>query len=140
MTAEESTTPDVPELGRQMADALSRWDLDAVMSFYAPGAVQEMLDGVGTFEGVDAIRRFFEEWQASFEDLLTEVEEVVDFREGVGFASYREVGRPVGGAGRVEHRRAIVILWVDGKITRAKVYLDPNEARAVAERLAEERG
>jgi len=49
-------------------------------------------------------------------------------------------GRPVGSTGWVELRLAIVAVWEEGLIVRGTTYDDPDEARAAAERLAEERG
>ena len=46
----------------------------------------------------------------------------------------------VGGQGRVEQRAAHLITWTNGKIERFKHYPDLDEARAAAERLAQERG
>jgi hypothetical protein len=58
---------------------------------------------------------------------------------GVGFAVIRHRGGPVGGDGYVQMQEALVTLWTDGLIERAAGYLDVDEARAAAERLAEER-
>jgi len=49
-------------------------------------------------------------------------------------------GRLAGSSGSVELRYAGVSTWADGLIERVTTYLDINEARAAAERLAEERG
>jgi hypothetical protein len=46
----------------------------------------------------------------------------------------------VGGSGRVEQRVAHFTTWANSKIEWFKVYPDPDEARAAAERLAQERG
>jgi hypothetical protein len=47
--------------------------------------------------------------------------------------------RPVGSEGFVELHYATVATWTDGLITHVMTYLDIGEARAAAERLAEER-
>jgi ketosteroid isomerase-like protein len=61
--SQESTTPDLVELTRRAFEAGSRHDIDAVMGFYAPNAVWDLSNvGIGTFEGVAAIRSFAEEW------------------------------------------------------------------------------
>ena len=59
---------------------------------------------------------------------------------GVSDARVRESGRLVGGKGRIEQRAAHLITWTNGKIERFKHYPDLDEARAAAERLAQERG
>src|SRR5205814_59616 len=48
--------------------------------------------------------------------------------------------RLVGGSGEVRLRYAAVGVWADGLVVRVTNYTDVDEARAAAERLAEERG
>src|ERR1700730_1786708 len=104
--AEESTTPDLAELTRRAFEAASRHDLDAAMSPLAPDAVWDLSDlGIGTFEGVTAIRRFVEEWWGTWSDHLSDVQEVVHLGQGVVFLSVREDGRLKGSDGHVEQRR-----------------------------------
>jgi ketosteroid isomerase-like protein len=93
--------------------------------------------GIGTFEGAAAIRGFFEDWWATWGDHLVEVEEMVDLGHGVVFMDVREDGRLVDSDSHVEHRRGWVNLWRQDKVFRVVVFLDVNEARAAAERLAE---
>ena len=138
---EKSTAPDLAELMRRAIDADNRHDLDAVMGFFAPHAVIDMSDlGIGTFEGVAAIRSFIEEWWGTWGDHKIDLEELVDLGSGVMFTAVREDGRLMGSDGHVEHRRGWVFLWVRGMIERFTAYLDVDEARAAAERLARERG
>ena len=110
-------------------------------SLFAADAVYDISDaGLGTFEGEKAIRRFFEEWDGSWEERRFEEEEILDLGHGVVVSVYKESGRLVGGDGRVEQRLAQLATWVNGKIEWLKDYRDVDEARAAAERLAEERG
>jgi ketosteroid isomerase-like protein len=139
--SEESTTPDLVRLGRQAYEAMNRGDLDGVMSFFAADATYDMsAAGFETFEGAEAIRRFIEDWHRSWEDYRYEAEEMLDLGHGVGLSVVRESGRLVGGKGRVEQRVAHLAAWTNGKIVRQTHYTDIDEARADAERLAEERG
>jgi hypothetical protein len=48
-------------------------------------------------------------------------------------------GRVAGSSGSVQLRYGAVTEWVDGLIVRNTTYTDIDEARAAAERLAEER-
>jgi ketosteroid isomerase-like protein len=138
---EESTTPDLVELVRRAFEAANRHDVHAVMGFYAPDAVWDLSDlGPGTFEGAAAIRDFIEDWFGTWEDHLVETEAIVDLGHGVVFSSVREDGRLAGSDGHVEQRRGWVILGAQEQIERVEIYLDIDEARAAAERLAEERG
>jgi len=137
----ESTTPGLVELFLRSVEAFNRRDLDAVMSFYSPDVVWDAsIREIGTFEGAAALRGLWEEWQALYEELTVEVKEIADLGNGVTFAAIHQNARPVGIQGHVEMRDAQVHLWEKGLIVHATVYLDPAEARATAERLAEERG
>ncbi len=139
---EESTTPDLVELTRQAIDAMTRGDLDAAISYAAPNAVFDApRHGVGTFEGAAAVRGFLEDWVGAFEELEYAFEELFDVGNGVVFAAVSQKARPVGTTGYVRQREGWVWLWVEGLIATLTVYPEAeiDEARAVAERLAEER-
>ena len=134
---EEST--DLVVLTRQGYEAMSRGDLDGVMSFYAHDAVVTS-HGIGTFEGHAAVRAFSQDWLASFEAMTVELEEVRDLGSGVAFAVIALSGRPLGSSVEVRLRFGSVAEWTNGLIVRIRNYTDIDEARAAAERLAEERG
>jgi ketosteroid isomerase-like protein len=139
---EESTTPDLVELTRSILDAAQRRDFDTMLRTSAPDAVWDMnpLGGLGTFEGHPAIRGFLEDWHGNYEELEFAPEEILDLGNGVIFSVIEQKGRPVGGSGDFQQRQAIVSLWVEGLAVRITHYGDIDEARAAAERLAEERG
>ena len=137
----DSTTPEAFKSMRRTMMAFSRGDFDAQMSVYAPNAVLDMsARGLGMFEGLTAIRGFWEDYYRSFEDLRFEIEEAVDLGHGVIFAIVRQDARPAGSGARVRTREAWVSAWDGGVFTRGSSYDDIDEARAAAERLAEERG
>jgi ketosteroid isomerase-like protein len=137
---EESTTPDLVELTRRSWEATRRRDLAAVLSFFAPDGVWDLSTiGMGTFEGVSAIREFGEDWWGGYDEYRIEPEEIVDLGNGVVFSLLNQGGRPVGSSGFVEFRSAAVTTWRDGLIERTTNYLDTDQARADAERLAQER-
>ena len=138
--AEESTTPDLVELVRRSVQAASDRDLDWVLTHYAPDAVWDMSPlGMGTFEGVEAIRGFMEDWLGAYEEYAMEAEEIVDLGNGVSFAVILQKGRLVGSSGEVRLTYASTGVWVNGVMTRVTNYGDIDEARAAAERLAKER-
>ena len=118
---------------------MNRRDFDAVMSVYAPDAVFQGTE-LGTFEGAGAIRGFYEDASSSYEEIHVEAEEVIDLGNGVTLAVLIAKGRPVGSSGEVRRRWAAVAIWTNGVIEREMNYTDIDEARAAAERLAEERG
>jgi ketosteroid isomerase-like protein len=140
--ADESTTSDLVELTRNWLEAMDRdWDLDAVMRFYAPDVVWDLsASGLGTYEGVAAVREFIESWWATWEDHHHYVEEIRDFGHGVVYVALREDGRLVGVSVPVEQRNLSVHEWADGKVVRVTAFGERREARAAAERLAQERG
>jgi ketosteroid isomerase-like protein len=134
--SEESTTHDQVELVRGLVDALDRCDVDTVVTFHAPDAVLEA--AVGRFEGMAAMRGFIEDWLANYEEFAATLEEARDLGNGVTFSVIRQQARLVG-SGHVQLRNAMVNVWVDGVIVRTITGPDIDEARAAAERLAEER-
>jgi ketosteroid isomerase-like protein len=116
-------------------------DIDARMRLYAPDAVWDMSrGGAEVIQGREEIRAFFEEWFGAYEEYEQEVEELQDLGNGVAFAVFLQRGRPAGSRGWVEFRDARVLLWADGLLQRVNAFLDIGEARADAERLAQERG
>ncbi len=58
----------------------------------------------------------------------------------LAFAYSASRGRPVGSSGEVQLRYATVSVWEDGKLARITNHGDIDEARAAAERLAQEQG
>ena len=134
------TTPDLTDRTRQVFDAASRRDSNAVLSIFAPDAVMDLSDGMlGTFRGIAAVGEFLEDWFGTWESYQVDSEEICDFGHGVVFIVYREQGS-VGSVGSVGQRRAWCLLWVEDLISFVAVYLAPEQARAAAERLADERG
>src|SRR2546425_5217239 len=128
------------ELRRLGFDAWRRHDLDAVLGFFAPEAVYDLSDlAMGTFVGAAAIRGFLADWSGTWGDHLAEIEEIVDLSHGVVFVHAREVARLAGSDGQVEQHRGWVYVCVDRMVVRFTAYLDIHEARAAAERLAQER-
>jgi ketosteroid isomerase-like protein len=138
--AEESTTPDLVELMRRSFEAADRRDFGALMSFYAPDAVWDMSPmGLGAYENPAAILGFFEDWIGAYEEYEMALEKALDLGNGVAFALAIQKGRPAGSSGEVRTRYAAVVVWENDLIVRVTNYLDIDEARAAAERLARER-
>jgi ketosteroid isomerase-like protein len=90
-------------------------------------------------KGRAAIRGFLEDWFRVYEELDFELEEVGHLGGGVVFAVVIQDGRLVGGGGHLRQREGWVYLCVGGSIARLTTS-DVDEARAAAERLAQERG
>jgi ketosteroid isomerase-like protein len=136
---EESTAPDLVELVRKQLDAVNRGDADALATFAATDVVYDTSpSGFGVYEGQEAVGAFVEGYWGLFDELRFELEEVVDLGNGVTFSVNRQHARPVGSTALVQTREAHVTEWAEGKVKRVTVYIDVDEARAAAERLAEE--
>ena len=96
--------------------------------------------GLGTFNGRAEIREHLEAWFAPYEEFAFKVEQVSDLGHGVVLGVVHEQARMRGGSGVIPRHVAFVWEFRDGLIVRTTPYPDLDEARAVAERLAHERG
>jgi len=143
---EESTTPDLEEALRRWFEAANRGDFGAAVSMFAPDGVWEFPPlGLGVLEGgplmgQDAMLKSLEDLTESFRDFEFESEDFHDLGSGVTFNVLVQRGMPHGSDGFVESRLGVVAIWRDGRVARATSYKDVDEARAAAERLAQERG
>jgi ketosteroid isomerase-like protein len=136
--SEESATPDLAATMRQFADALDRRDFGALMSFYQPSAVLAS-SGDSSFEGAADIREFWEDMYAPFEERNSEIVDVVELGGGVLLTVVDMSARPAGSSGVIRMCLATVWVLTEGLIERQTNYSDIEEARAAAERLAQER-
>jgi hypothetical protein len=137
---EESTTPDLVELARRSFQPGMRRDWGAAMAFWGPACVWDMSPmGMGVHEGPAAIRGFFEDWLAAYDEFEMEAEEVLTFGNEITFIVFRQDARLSGSHARVQFRHATVSAWAEGLIVRATNYPDIDEGRAAAEHLAAER-
>src|SRR5271155_3199523 len=99
--SDESTTPDSLKSMRRTMVAFSRGDFDVQMSVYAPDAVLDMsARGLGVFEGLAAIRGFWEDYYRAFEDLRFEFGEALDLGIGVVSPVVSQNPRPAGSGAR----------------------------------------
>jgi len=119
-------------------EAFNRRDFDAIESLYAEDAVLAGVD-LGSFEGASAIRSLYEEMTTPYRDFTSEIDAVNDLGNGIGFAVVTVVGHPVGSTGEVRLHYGSVVVLADGVIVQQTNYMDIDEARAAAERLAAER-
>jgi ketosteroid isomerase-like protein len=131
----KSATHDLVELTRQGFAAANRGDMDAAISIYAPDAVY-LTQRFGRFDGRAAVRGYLADWYGSFDELLVEPDEVRDLGNGVVFCAQAVTGRHAGSSAAISLRNASVHTFVDGLIVRSVSYVDVDEGRAAAERLA----
>src|SRR5215831_14557551 len=138
--AEESTTSDLVVRTRRVWETADVPDFDGMMSYVGSHPTWDVSSmGLGVYQGLTAVRRFFEDWRGAYEEYATEPEEIVEASDGVTFAVFLPKGRPVGSVGQVRIHYAAVVSWTRGLVNRITIYTDIAEARAAAERLAEER-
>ena len=137
--AEESTTPDLVELTRRQFEAVNSRGVDAAASSFAEDATFDGRALGDHFEGRAAVRSFLEDWFGNYEELEFGLEEGRDLGNGVVFAVVVQNGRPAGSDGHVRQREGWIFVWVRGLIARLTIS-EVDEARAAAERLAQERG
>jgi ketosteroid isomerase-like protein len=137
---EESTMPDREELNRRFIEASNRRDIEAMTSSFAPDAVWEATGVAERLRGLTAIRGHLEDNLRPYEEYQVRLEEFLDLGNGVSFSVTLHRGRLVGGSGVVQMRIGAVVLREGGLIMRVMTSIDIDEARAAAERLAEERG
>src|SRR5437660_957 len=110
--SQESTTPDLVELVRRTVEAVNRGDLDTALSVFRPDCVwDDSALGLGTHEGLTAIREHVKDWRGSYAEFEIEMEEFRDLGNGVTLSVSLQKGRPVGSIGFVQLRYAVIIVW-----------------------------
>jgi ketosteroid isomerase-like protein len=126
------------ELTRRSFEAADSGDFDRMIGFYGPESVFDMSPwGLGTYAGLAAIRAFFEDWIGAFDEFEMKAEEIVDLGHGVTFTVARQDARPAGSRNRLVLRHGAVAVCVGDVLRRVINYPDTEEARAIAEELAQ---
>jgi hypothetical protein len=110
------------------------------MSFFATDAVWQVSRLGRTFEGRAAVGRFLEEWIGEYEEYEVEILEGENLGYAVLLVVSRHDVRLPGSSGLIQELWAFTVEWDGRVIMRVTAHRDIDEARAVAERLAEERG
>lgn len=139
LMADESRTPDLVERWRRVAEAVAHSDFDVAMSYFAPDSTWDALPLGISFKGIAGIRSFLEEWIGSYDDYHQELVEGYELGNDVVFAVNRQDARLAGTTRRVRELWSFTITWRAAMVERVIARNDIDEARAVAERLAEER-
>ncbi len=133
MAAGRFTTIDAVELTRRAYAAANSGDLDAMAAYYSPECVWDLSRwGLGTHAGLARVRHFLNDWIGSFEEYGIELEQAVDFSNGVVYAVATQTARPRGGRGYLQLHSGSVFVWVDGLAVSATHYRDHAEARVAA--------
>jgi steroid delta-isomerase-like uncharacterized protein len=133
-TASTHQAVDAAERARQAFADLDRRDLSRANEYWGPDTIDHFLP-VGTFQGTDAIRRYFEDMFAAVPDSRIEVERIVA-QDNISVVQWRFTGtfdgapfqgiEPTGR--RVDMRGTDVIEWADdGTIKHNTIYYDGAE-------------
>ncbi len=93
-------------------------------------AIEGALDDVGEMQGLDAVRRYCQDWLDTFDDLTSVPEEVIDVDETRVLATQRVSGRARQSGVVTEINYAVVYELRAGKIVRGKEYADRAQALA----------
>jgi len=120
------------EVVRQQFQALERGRLDAAAAFWHPDidwrAVEGAADDVGVMRGQEALRRYYEDWFNTFEELRAEVEEII-FEEGDRVAvRVHNSGRGLRSGVLTEGRYYVACTVRDGQIVSGREYERRNQA------------
>jgi ketosteroid isomerase-like protein len=123
------------EIVRQYYAARNEGGLDAAAKFLHPEiswrAVEGELDDVGVMRGPDAMRDFYRQWEETFDESRSEIEELTDAGDQV-VAAVRAIGRLKGSDAEVDTRFGVVIWIRDGKIVQGREYATGKEALEAA--------
>src|SRR5262249_33254692 len=105
------------------------------MDIYSPDAVWDSSPlGTGVFAGREAIRGFYEDWSAAYEDSVIEIEDFRDLGNGVAYSVLLQSGRVHGSSGVLQMRYVVVAIWTTNVLVKqATVYTDVHAGRAAAE-------
>jgi ketosteroid isomerase-like protein len=124
------------EVIRQAFRALDRGGLDDVVAFWDPEidwrAIEGAPDDVGVLTGHEAMRRYYEQWLETFDDIRVEAEELIDATDHV-IAVIHVVARMKGSEAEVSMRHAIVYTVRNGLIVRGREYATKEQALEAAE-------
>ena len=138
---QQSPAPDLVELSRLSFEPAKSRNFDAMMVFWADDPLWDLSPmGLGVYRGTAAVRGFFEDWIGSYERFEVELKECLELGNGVVLNVIVQTASLAGSSADVMLRYASVTLWENSLIVSVTNYPAIDEARAAAERLAEERG
>jgi ketosteroid isomerase-like protein len=124
------------EVARRGFTALARGGVDAAAEFWHPAiswrAIENAPDDVGEMHGIEAARRYVEDWFDTFDDFESVPEEVLALGNDQVLAVIHISGRARSSGIPTEQRYANVSTIRDGKIVRVREYATKDEALKAA--------
>jgi ketosteroid isomerase-like protein len=115
-------------------EAFGRGDMDALEKLLHPDIEWRTpeVPFLGTYKGLEEFQRGMNEWTESFDDLTTEVEEMIDAGEHA-LVFHRMHGRGRDSGAEVDLAIWQVVSVRDGKLARMHDFMDRAEALAAAQ-------
>jgi uncharacterized protein len=130
-------SPEDLETVRRAYEAFARGDLETLKTFLAPDIEWRTTPEVpflGTYAGIDEFLRGMDEWTGAFEDITTDVEEMIDAGENV-IVCHRMRGRGRDSGVEVDLAICQVVAVRDAKLIRMHDYSNREEALEAAAQL-----
>ncbi|MHB8234094.1 MAG: nuclear transport factor 2 family protein [Solirubrobacteraceae bacterium] len=126
------------EIVRQSWAAFADSGLDAMTEFWDADinwrAIEGAPDDVGEMQGLDAARRYCQDWLDTFDELTSVPEEVIDVGDDRVVGVQRVTGRARLSGVQTELHYAVVYELRAGKIVRVREYADREQALKAAAR------
>jgi ketosteroid isomerase-like protein len=120
------------EIVRRLTEALNARDLDRYYAEFFDSDVEWQTSAedpdAAIHRGLQAYRRYLEQWIESFDGLQAEVEEYIDVGDDHVFTWSRFTGRGRTSGAAADWYLAIIFTLRDGKVVRGEEYFDRAEA------------
>jgi ketosteroid isomerase-like protein len=120
------------EVVRRMLQAFADGGLDAMAEFWDPDidwrAAEGAIDDVGEMHGPVVVRRYIQDWIDTFDDFGVVVEELRDVGDDRVLSIQRLKGQAKLSGAETDLRYALVSTVRDGKVVRAREYLNAEDA------------
>ena len=124
------------ELVRRAVGVWVECDQVAMAEIFAPDvshrAIEGAIDDVGEMHGLEAIRRYAQEWEETFDDFAVVVEDARDLGGGRVVTAQRASGRAKLSGLAAEITFGVVYEIRDGRIVRGREYATFEEALEAA--------
>jgi ketosteroid isomerase-like protein len=130
-------SPEDLETVRRAYDAFARGDLQTLKTVLAPDIEWRTTPDVpflGNYSGLDEFLRAMNEWTGAFENVTTEIEEMIDAGDNV-IVGHRMRGRGRDSGADVDLAIFQVVAVRDGQLTRMHDYATREEALEAAAQL-----
>jgi ketosteroid isomerase-like protein len=108
--------------------AYSEGRLARALELLDPECEITMVDGENTYTGRDGVLRWLEEVRQGFKTLTVSYEEVDEPHEGCLVAAGRIAATPVDNGRTIEGRLVCVAEFHEGRLRRARAFVDRDEA------------